>query len=195
MSSRLLKLIGDPRRNGTIDYRASDDLESLFYIFFEATIIYGGPQGQKEGRAVFPTQYNQWRGVYEQMDANGLGISGTVKKDFLTDKSEDTVMYTVAKYFAACGPILQDWRAAIGMAIQGDRDISHKDIHKIIEKHLKEIESSQPRTHILPGIASSSATPSTIPMPPTAPTRHSTRKSSRPHTRSNDSKRTLRSNR
>ena len=144
MSSRLLELIADPCWNKIIEHKASDDLESLFYIFLKSVIIYGGPQGQWEGKGELPSKYHQWRDTYDQMSGHGLGASGAVKQSFLTDRSEDKVLYTVAKYFTACAPILQDWCKAIGEAIRDNHDISHKVIHKMLEWHLKDIENSQP---------------------------------------------------
>jgi len=141
MSSRLLDLIGDLRQNKIIEYKASDGLESLFYIFLETIIIYGGPQGQREGKGELPIKYEQWRDACDQMGWYSLGVSGAVKQSFLTDRSEDEVLYTVAKYFTACAPILQDWRKETGEAIRDNRDVSHEVIRKMIERHLKDIAS------------------------------------------------------
>jgi hypothetical protein len=78
MPSRLLKLMGTIPTPPLINYRASDDLELLFYIFPEFTIMYGGAWGElSEG--VHPDNAHVWREPY-------VGYSsGILKNDFITD--------------------------------------------------------------------------------------------------------------
>ncbi|KAG0700899.1 hypothetical protein DFH29DRAFT_1000704 [Suillus ampliporus] len=54
ISCCLLKLMGCVPSPNLIDHRASDNLESLFYIFLEFTIIYAGPGGLITNRGTLP---------------------------------------------------------------------------------------------------------------------------------------------
>ncbi|KAG1733129.1 cytochrome P450 [Suillus lakei] len=59
ISCHLLRLLGHVSSPDLIDYRASDDLESLFYIFLEFTIIYAGPGGLITDRGTLPVNYRR----------------------------------------------------------------------------------------------------------------------------------------
>ncbi|KAG1724107.1 uncharacterized protein EDB91DRAFT_1255410 [Suillus paluster] len=82
ISYRLLKLIGSIQTPDSIEHKASDDLESLFYIILEFTIIYDGPSGLITNRGVLPDNTRRWHKAYVAMGKDGLGTSGTLKEEF-----------------------------------------------------------------------------------------------------------------
>jgi hypothetical protein len=137
MSSRLLRLISDIPTPPLIDYRASDDLESLFYIFLEFAIMCGGPGGLSE-EGVPPDNAQAWRDIVVAMPQHGISASGTLKKVFITDARP---RYEPAPYFRACRPILEEWRKAIGVAVREERDVSHGEILESIERGWRALES------------------------------------------------------
>jgi hypothetical protein len=139
MSSRLLKLLGSKTRPPTIDYRASDDLESLFYIFLEITIKYGG-FGQTSNEGQPPEHAPLWRSAYEELSKGGLLISSTLKKDFM--KGEQS--YKPTPFFRDCYTILEEWRTAIHVAMEKGGDVSHQEIREIINQGLMNLESFSP---------------------------------------------------
>ncbi|KAG1807618.1 uncharacterized protein BJ212DRAFT_1485463 [Suillus subaureus] len=170
ISCCLLKLMGDVPCPSTIDHRASDDLESLFYILLEFTTTYEGPSGKTSAEGVHPVNAPRWCKAYLMMDGDGLGTSGSLKKEFLTEKHPP---YKPTPYFKACCPILEEWRKAIGDALHNECDLSHKEILKIMQQGLERILSI-PGTPTLQSVvflpATSVATPSPTSLPlPTHP--------------------------
>jgi hypothetical protein len=136
MSFRLLRLMGKIPTPPLIDHRASDDLESLFYIFLEFAIVWGGPGGLSE-EGVRPDNAQAWRDICVAMPQRGISVSGTLKKEFITD---DQPRYEPAPYFRACRPVLEEWRKAIGDAVRKERDVSHEEILEIIERGRRALE-------------------------------------------------------
>ncbi|KAG2098689.1 uncharacterized protein F5147DRAFT_777530 [Suillus discolor] len=96
ISYRLLKLMGSTPIPDSIEHKASDDLESLFYILLEFTIIYDGPGGLITNRGVPPENSCRWHKAYIAMDKDGLRTSGSLKKEFLMDTAPH---YEPAPYF------------------------------------------------------------------------------------------------
>jgi hypothetical protein len=137
MSSRLLKLMGKIPTPPLIDHRASDDLESLFYIFLEFVTVWGGP-GRLSEEGVHPDNAQAWRDICVEMPRRGISVSGTLKKEFITD---DQPRYEPAPYFRACRPVLEEWRKAIGVAVRKERDVSHGEILESIERGRRALES------------------------------------------------------
>ncbi|KAG1783138.1 hypothetical protein EV702DRAFT_1191576 [Suillus placidus] len=140
----------------SVDHRASDDLKSLFYILLEFTTIYGGPNGLITDRGVPPENTCRWNKVYMMMDRDGLGTSGSLKKEFIMDKSSN---YKPVPYFQACHPILEDWRMAIRNALLNDKEVSHDHIHEIIQRRLDNINSFLSPEILFPLLPMLSATP------------------------------------
>jgi hypothetical protein len=166
--------MGDVPRPSMIDHRASDDLESLFYILLEFTTTYEGPSGKASVEGVHPVNAPRWRKAYLMMDGDGLGTSRSLKKEFLTEKHPP---YEPTPYFRACRPILEEWRKAIGDALHNERDLSHNEILKIMQQGLERILSS-PGTATSQSVAflpaTSVATPSPTSLPLPARPRHPT---------------------
>jgi len=140
----------------TVTYIPSDDLESLFFIFLEFTIIYGGPKGQEvpKDERLFPIEYDAWTKAYATMDQAGLWSSGTAKHVFFTNRP--LASYEVSEYFKVCYPIVEEWRKAIGHALLHGNQVSHKEILEIINRGLNDIGRTAPMST---NIASSSAVP------------------------------------
>ncbi|KAG1837090.1 hypothetical protein F4604DRAFT_1692459 [Suillus subluteus] len=156
MSCRLLKMMGATEPAPTLFvHTASDDLESLFYIFLEFTITFGGPGPQMTGGGVQPDNAIRWRIAYASLDRHGLGTSGTLKKEFITDLNS---RYKPAPYFEACHPILESWRLAMRAAIDNGGEVSHREIIDIITRGAKDIADpplpSGPPSMSLPSLAS-----------------------------------------
>ncbi|KAG1847304.1 hypothetical protein DFJ58DRAFT_730184 [Suillus subalutaceus] len=167
ISCRLLKLMGDVLRPSMIDHRASDDLESLFYILLEFTTTYEGPSGKTSAEGVHPVNAPRWRKAYLMMDGDGLGTSGSLKKEFLTEKHPP---YEPTPYFKACRPILEEWRKAIGDALHNERDLSHKEILKIMQQGLERILSmpgtpTSQSVAFLPATSVATPSPTSLPLP------------------------------
>ncbi|KAG0708313.1 hypothetical protein DFH29DRAFT_870873 [Suillus ampliporus] len=126
ISYHLLKLMGSIPTPDSIEHKASDNLESLFYILLKFTIIYNGPGGLITNRGVPPDNACRWHKAYVVMDQDSLRTSGSLKKEFLMDIALD---YKPAPYFQAFHLILEDWCMAIGDAITNKMDISHDQIY------------------------------------------------------------------
>jgi len=114
--------MGSTQTPELVDHMASDDLESLFYIFLKFTTIYGGLGSLIMDRGVPPKNAYRWNKAYMMMDRDGLGTSRSLKKEFIMDKSP---IYELASYFQACCPILEDWHLAIRNALLNDKEVSH----------------------------------------------------------------------
>jgi hypothetical protein len=147
-----------------VDHRASDDLKSLFYIFLKFMTIYSGPSGLIMDRGVPPKNAHRWNKAYMMMDRDGLGTSGSLKKEFIMDKS---LIYEPAPYFQACCPILKDWHLAIRNALLNDKEVSHNQIHEIIQQGLDNINGFLSPEISLPLLLMLSATPleTSVPSP------------------------------
>ncbi|KAG2125258.1 hypothetical protein BD769DRAFT_1668989 [Suillus cothurnatus] len=156
ISCRLLKLMGSTQTPELVDHMASDDLESLFYIFLKFTTIYGGLGSLIMDRGVPPENACRWNKSYMMMDRDGLGTSGSLKKEFIMDKSP---IYEPAPYFQACCPILEDWRLAIRNTLLNYKEVSHDQIHEIIQQGLDNIDSFLSPEISLPLLLMLSATP------------------------------------
>ncbi|KAG1861976.1 hypothetical protein C8R48DRAFT_673411 [Suillus tomentosus] len=155
ISCRLLKLMGGIPTPELVDHRASNDFESFFYIFLEFMTIFGGPGGLITDRGVPPKNTCRWNKVYMMMDVDGLGISGSLKKEFVMEK---TPVYEPAPYFQVCYPILEDWRMAIRDALINNKDVFHDQIQEIIQWGLDNIDNF-PSPEILLPLLMPSATP------------------------------------
>ncbi|KAG1787145.1 uncharacterized protein HD556DRAFT_1449074 [Suillus plorans] len=167
ISCHLLKLMGDVPRPSMIDHRASDDLESLFYILLEFTTTYEGPNGKVLAEGVHPVNAPRWRKAYLTMDGDGLGTSGLLKKEFLIEKHPH---YEPTPYFRACRPILEEWRKAIGDALHNERDLSHEEILEIMQQGLEKILSfpgtpTSLSVAFLPVPSVATSPPTSLPLP------------------------------
>lgn len=115
MSCRLLQMLGNPDKSLTppkFVYKASDDLESLFYIFLEITTGYEG-FGKKSVEGEPPTNATLWRQTYAVMNQPGLSVSGSLKRLFLMGEES----YSPTPFFKDCYPILEAWRKEINDAM------------------------------------------------------------------------------
>ncbi|KAG1893891.1 uncharacterized protein F5891DRAFT_1256818 [Suillus fuscotomentosus] len=160
-------LMGDIPRPSMIDHRASDDLESLFYILLEFTTTYEGPSGKASVEGVHPVNAPRWRKAYLMMDGDGLGTSGSLKKEFLTEKHPP---YELTPYFRACRPILEEWRKAIEDVLRNEHDLSHNEILKIMQQGLERILSSLGTATLqsiafLPVTSVATPSPTSLPLP------------------------------
>ena len=138
MSNRLLRRMGGTEP--PYDHRASDDLESLFYIFFEFVIVYGGPEGDRTDAGVLPLGATAWRKAYATFGHDGVWATGALKEHFITD-SDPT--YQVAPYFRDCSSMVEGWRKTTGSAIHAEMDVTHDEIIELIDQCLRSITGMQ----------------------------------------------------
>ena len=140
MSHRLLMLLSSKTQPRIINYKPSDDLESLFYIFLEITTQYGR-FGQISNEGQPPEDAATWRSVYEDLrDPRGFSSSGALKRGFL----EGERLYKLTLFFQNCSTIVDSWCDKLDVAIRERRDVSHGDIHEVIIKGLSDLERSSP---------------------------------------------------
>jgi hypothetical protein len=138
MSNRLLQRMGGTEP--PYDHRASDDLESLFYIFFEFVIVYGGTEGDRTDAGVLPLAATAWRKAYATLDREGVWATGAFKEHFITDRNPT---YQVAPYFRDCSSMVERWRKAIGSATRAEMDVTHDEIIEVIDQCLSSIMGMQ----------------------------------------------------
>ncbi|KAG2751365.1 hypothetical protein P692DRAFT_20727334, partial [Suillus brevipes Sb2] len=90
-----------------IEHNPGDDLESLFYIFFEFVLKYGGAHGVVAptwGKTTMP-----WADAYENLGAtSGLCATFLAKKGAMSES--DIMMDRVSDYFSEFKPIVDEWR-------------------------------------------------------------------------------------
>ncbi|KIK34260.1 hypothetical protein CY34DRAFT_17843 [Suillus luteus UH-Slu-Lm8-n1] len=160
----------DVSRPSMIDHRASDSLESLFYILLKSITTYEGPSGKALVKGVHPINASRWCKAYLMMDRDSLGTSGSLNKEFLIEKH---LPYEPPSYCRACCPILEKWCKAIGDTLHNEYDLSHNEILKIMQQGLERI-LSLPGTATLQSVAfllaTSVTTPSPSPSPSPSPT-------------------------
>jgi hypothetical protein len=101
------------------------------------------------------------------MNGDGLGTSGSLKKEFLTEKH---LLYEPTPYFKACCPILEGWRKAIGDVLHNKRDLSFKEILKNMQQGLERILSipgtpTSQSVAFLPATSVATSSPTFLPLP------------------------------
>ncbi|KAG2155764.1 hypothetical protein DEU56DRAFT_906933 [Suillus clintonianus] len=93
-----------------VEHNSSDDLESLFYIFFEFVSKYGGAHG-----TLAPTWDKMsmpWADAYENLGAtSGLLATFLAKKGAMSEG--DILTDRVSDYFSEFKPIVDEWRTRI----------------------------------------------------------------------------------
>ncbi|KAG0705577.1 hypothetical protein DFH29DRAFT_996658 [Suillus ampliporus] len=138
-----------------VEHNPSDDLESLFYIFFEFVSKYGGAHG-----AVAPT--------WDKM--KNLGVTSGLLATFLAKKGamseSDILMDSVSDYFVEFKPIIDEWRDRIyRMESNPDGAVVHDHIFQMLVKFISNLDDEEPAP--LPSPEASPGAPN--PAPPGAP--------------------------
>jgi hypothetical protein len=125
-----------------VEHNPSDDLESLFYIFFEFVSKYGGAHG-----AVAPTWDKTtmpWADAYENLGAtSGLLATFLAKKGAMSES--DILIDRVSDYFSEFKPIIDEWRTRIyRMESNLDGAIVHDHIFQMLGKFISKLNDETP---------------------------------------------------
>jgi hypothetical protein len=154
MSIRLLRENLHNEKYTTMEHSpsASDDLESLFYIFVEFATTFDGPCGLTEDK----DKKLMWAHEYE--------VSGSAcwvhKQGYVLSPSIDTSLMTeTTAFFAPFSEIIQEWRLLILDAASKPRDITpgvtHAALASLLAKWISQLPPDVPEEIIVP-VASSS---------------------------------------
>ncbi|KAG2136998.1 hypothetical protein DEU56DRAFT_946284 [Suillus clintonianus] len=124
-----------------VEHNPSDDLESLFYIFFEFVSKYGGAHGavaKTWDKTTMP-----WADAYEN-----LGIASSLLATFLAKKGamseSDVLMDSVSDYFAEFRPIINEWRDQIYCMESNPNGVVHDDIFQMLVKFISNLDNEEP---------------------------------------------------
>lgn len=145
MSIRLLYAISAIARdkglgNMTVEQTASDDLESLFYIFVEFVTSFDGPKGTRAD----PKKADQWGEVIEAMGAAAAPYkSGLV----LVPRRDNELMNRTTTYFGGVRDLVQAWRYKL---LDADADqtrdgVTHEEIEEILKAWVYHDAIDEPR--------------------------------------------------
>jgi hypothetical protein len=139
-----------------VTHASSDDLESLFYIFFEFVARYGGARGvTAETWSTMP-----WSQTYENLGhSDGLGAAYLAKGGAIAN--DKWWSKRVSDYFAKVKPIIEEWRGLISDGLNGTKGgITHDHICEMFERFISTFDDESP---LLPS-------PSLAPEPPSSHT-------------------------
>ncbi|KAG2111850.1 hypothetical protein BD769DRAFT_1392006 [Suillus cothurnatus] len=172
ISFRVLRLMGDGH---LVQHMPCDNLESLFYILLEFTVIYLGPKGilapQPSPEALRRDTVRRWAVSYENMTQDGLTTSSIWKWEFINGLADPPL---ITLYFLLCCPLLEEWHCMISLASSQSTALSHDTICNILMRGLSMI--SQQLSQIPPpALPAPLSTPeptialSPPPAPPSAP--------------------------
>lgn len=171
-----------------VQHMPCDDLESLFYILLEFTVIYLGLKGvlapKPSPEALRWDAVRRWAVSYENMTQDGLATSSIWKREFINGLADPPL---ITPYFILCRPLLEEWHCAIFLASSQSTALSHDTICDILMRGLSMISQQLPQTpppalpaplsmpeptiNLSPPPAPPSAPESTIaPLPPPAST-------------------------
>ncbi|KAG1887062.1 hypothetical protein F4604DRAFT_1675108 [Suillus subluteus] len=125
-----------------IEHNASDDLESLFYIFFEFISKYNGAHGiltQTWDKTTMP-----WADAYENLDATSSLLTTFLAKKGAMSKG-DILMDRVSGYFVEFKPIVDKWCTRIyHMESNIEGTIVHKHIFQMLAKFIAKLDDEEP---------------------------------------------------
>ncbi|KAG2130320.1 uncharacterized protein EDB93DRAFT_1255937 [Suillus bovinus] len=127
-----------------VEHNPSDDLESLFYIFFEFVSKYGGTHGKLA--LTWDKTNMPWADAYEN-----LGGTSSLLATFLAKKGAmsegDILIDRVSDYFADFKPIVDEWRTRINhMASNAEEIIVHDHIFQMLVGFITKLDSSKEET-------------------------------------------------
>lgn len=128
-----------------VTHASGDDLESLFYIFFECVTKYAGARG-----VVAPAWDKQpvpWSRVYEALcGSDGLTSAFYSKKGAMATSQLWTK--NITKYFKQLQPIIEEWRLLIWSTVDGNggtkQEINHDIIREMLEKFIRTYDNESP---------------------------------------------------
>jgi hypothetical protein len=134
---------------------ASDDLESLFYIFVEFVTTFDGPRG----KIIYP-KAEQWAGLLEDLGPRAV----TYKSGLLLVVKHNELMDRTTAYFGDLKYLVQEWRLKFLQASEESTGsgINHDEIAKILVKWISHDVANDPP----PVSRASSLSPDSILTPP-----------------------------
>lgn len=156
MSIRLLQEdVENHNKDITSKHTASDDLESMFYIFVEFATTFDGPRGATRDANRRP----MWVDSYETL---GSACWVTKQGYVLSPPIDVSLMRKTTSFFASFGPIIQEWRHLILAAASTKSntndsivEVTHEALVALLEKWIAKLPPDVPEEIAMP-IASSS---------------------------------------
>ncbi|KAG1857637.1 hypothetical protein C8R48DRAFT_674621 [Suillus tomentosus] len=155
MSIRLLR--GDAaneKKHGTVEHTASDDLESLFYIFVEFATTFDGPCGvmKDEGRRPM------W---VEDFENAGSDLWMVKQAYVLSPPIDKSLMDKTTPFFASFCQIIQEWRHLILAAASDPSDtpigVTQAALASLLAKWISQLPPDAPAEIMVPMASSSSS--------------------------------------
>lgn len=156
MSIRLLwEDVENQKKDITIKHTASDDLESLFYIFVEFATTFDGPRAATRDTNSRP----MWVDQYETL---GSACWVTKQGYVLSPLINNSLMRKTTSFFTSFSPIIQEWRHLILVAASKTNNsnnsivgVTHEALVALLNKWIAKLPPDLPEEITLP-IASSS---------------------------------------
>ncbi|KAG1891840.1 uncharacterized protein F5891DRAFT_986469 [Suillus fuscotomentosus] len=138
-NAETIKKTADATQLQQIEHYMCDDLESMFYIFFEFVMKYGGARG-----VVAPTWDKlamPWSEAYENLGASGLLTTFLSKKGAIS--KGDFLMDRVSNYFLEFKPLVNEWHGQIHLTeIDTNATIIHDHIFEMLVTFIAKLKDS-----------------------------------------------------
>ncbi|KAG2046081.1 hypothetical protein BDR06DRAFT_1015037 [Suillus hirtellus] len=148
MSIRLLwEDVANEKKNGTVEHKASDDLESLFYIFVEFATTFDGPRGMMKDENRRP----MW---VENFENTGSDLWMAKQAYVLSPPIDKSLMDRTTPFFTSFSQIIQDWRHLI-LAAASDPSktltgVKHAALASLLEKWVSQLPPDAPAEIMVP---------------------------------------------
>ncbi|KAG1849725.1 hypothetical protein F4604DRAFT_1934743 [Suillus subluteus] len=130
ISFHVLCLMGDGH---LVQHTPCNDLELLFYILLEFTVMYLGPKGilapQPSEEALQWDAIRRWGLTYKSITHDGLMTSSMWKREFIRGLTD---LPLITPYFLPCQPLLDEWCQTISSASTQSMTLSHDQICDIL---------------------------------------------------------------
>ncbi|KAG1760695.1 hypothetical protein EV702DRAFT_1053381 [Suillus placidus] len=172
-NAETIKKTTDATQLQPIEHYVCNDLESMFYIFFEFVTKYGGAHGILT--PIWDKLVMPWSEAYENLGASGLLTTFLSKKGAISEG--DFLMDRVSNYFSEFKPLINECRGQIHLTeINAEKTIIHDHILQMLVKFIVQLKDEipipipipipLPRSH--PQTPQPTAGPSTLPRTGTA---------------------------
>ncbi|KAG2101098.1 uncharacterized protein F5147DRAFT_776825 [Suillus discolor] len=129
-----------------IEHQPSDDLESLFYIFFEFIAKYGGPHGQLA--PMWSQQALPWVSAYEALGKadTHLALSTICFAKMGVLMQGRFFVARTSEYFAEFRPIVQEWGSIVYCANgpKNQVEMTHAGVLDVLDKYMQSLDTEQP---------------------------------------------------
>ncbi|KAG1842141.1 hypothetical protein F4604DRAFT_1939013 [Suillus subluteus] len=140
-NAETMKKTADATQLQQIQHYMCDDLESMFYIFFEFVTKYGGARG-----ILAPTWDKltmPWSEAYENLGASGLLTTFLSKKGAISEG--DFLMDRVSDYFSEFKPLVDEWHGQIHLTdTDANATIIHDHILQMLVTFIAKLEDEIP---------------------------------------------------